>query len=344
MLARSMEITLNGQFVSETPLLIPAFSSKVTPLIGEVIESLGEYLNNPILVSAFDVENNKSMTERLPITCSDLIFLDSGGYECSQDVDLADNIYTDSKTVPWKEWTPEKHADVVHKWPTNKSTVIVSYDHPNYRVSLEEQIDAAEKLFNGRKDIITEILLKPETDAQIHVQVPSILKNIEALRNFDIIGLTEKELGSTTLERLEKTATIRLALDDSRIYKPIHIFGSLDPIICPLFFISGADIFDGLTWLRYGFVDGLAVYEQNYGILSQPYDFLDARVRISRLISNLAVLRKSRQQMMNYLLDGDFKHFTDLQEPQKLLRPHCELFEEIYTALRSQLKRRGREV
>jgi len=339
MLARNLKITLNGKVVGETPLLVPAFSSKVTPVIGDVIESLGEYLSDPILISAFDVENNKSVKDRLPITCSELIFLDSGGYECSQDVDLADNIYTDSKTVPWKEWLPEKHLNIVHEWPTDKPTVIVSYDHPRYRVSIKEQIDAAEKLFNGRRDILTEILLKPETEGQIHIQVPSILQNIEALRNFDIIGLTEKELGSTLLDRLERVAIIRLALDEFKIDKPLHIFGSLDPIICPLFFISGADIFDGLTWLRYGFIDGLAVYEQNYGIITQPHDLLDARVRISRLVSNLSELRRTKQQMMNYLLDGDFKHFSSLQEPQRLLKPHSEVFEEIYTALRSHVDR-----
>lgn len=338
MLARNLKLTLNGKIVGETPMLVPAFSSIVTPLIGQVIESLEQYLSDPILVSAYDVAYNKSIKERLPITCSDLIFLDSGGYECLRDADLADIVYPGYKPI---DYPPEKHREVVNNWPTQKPTVIISYDHPKHRKSIKEQIESAEELFNGRKDIITEILIKPETDSQTHVQIPSILHNIEALRNFDIIGLTEKDLGSKLLDRLERVAIIRLALDEFKINKPLHIFGGLDQMICPLFFMSGADIFDGLTWLRYGFIDGLAVYEQNYGIMTQPLDSHDVKVRITRFVTNLAALRRTRQQMMNYLLDGNFGHF---KQPQKLLRPHKELFEEIHTALRSTLKQRGKEI
>lgn len=341
MLARNLKLTLNGQVVGETPMLVPAFSSIVDPAIGTVIESLEEHISEPILVSAYDVAFNKSIEGRLPITCSDLIFLDSGGYECTRDADLADIVYPGYKPT---DLPPEKHREVVNNWPTQKPTVIISYDHPKRRKSIKEQIESAEELFNGRKDIITEILLKPETERQIHVQIPSILQNIEALRNFDIIGVTEKDLGSTLLGRLESAAIIRLSLDEFKIDKPLHIFGSLDPMICPLFFISGADIFDGLTWLRYGFIDGLAVYEQNYGIMVEPPSSHDVKVRITRLVTNLAALRRTRQQMMNYLLDGNFEHFKHLQEPQKFLKSHKELFEEIYTALRSSLKQRGREI
>ena len=137
---------------------------------------------------------------------------------------------------------------------------------------------------------------------------------------------------------------IRLSLNDYNIDKPLHIFGSLDPAICPLFFISGADIFDGLTWLRYGFVDGLAVYEQNYGIMTQPLDLHDARVRITRLVSNLTALKRIRQQMMNYLLEGNFAEFKHLREPQTVFKSHETLFQEIHTALRSKLGSRGKEV
>jgi len=339
--ARSLKLTLNDKVVGETPLLLPAFSSKVTPLIGEVIESLEDYINEPILLSAYDVYNNKSLQQRLPITCSDLIFLDSGGYECSQDADLADVVYPDYKP---KDWTPEMHSEVVKTWPNDKPTVIISYDHPKDRKPIQLQIESAQRLFAGRKDILTEILLKPESEDAKFIKLESIFQNIEALRTFDIIGLTEKELGSSLLDRLEHLARIRIALDEFNVDKPLQIFGSLDPIICPLFFISGADIFDGLTWLRYGFIDGLAVYEQHYAIMHQLYDARDVRVRMSRLVDNLNALKIIRQQMANYLLDGNFEHFKHLKEPDKNLKPHKELFEDIYTALRSRLKPRGKEV
>lgn len=340
MLARSMKLTLNGKIVGETPMLVPAFSSKVNPAIGLVIESMEDYMSGPILVSAYDIANESSRV-KLPIIFGEIIFLDSGGYECSQDADLADTVYPDYEP---KEWTPEKHCEVINKWPNNKPTVVVSFDHPKIRKPIKQQIEAAIALFAGRKDVLTEILLKPETGKQRHIKLESIFHNIEALRVFDIIGVAEKELGSSLLDRLENAARIRLALDEFKIDKPLHIFGSLDPIACPLLFIAGVDIFDGLTWLRYGFIDGLAVYEQHYGVISQPFDYNDGKVRISRLVANLAELNKIRQQMTNYLLDGDFRHFKHLKNPQDIFKPHQELLEDVYTALRSRLKSRGKEV
>lgn len=202
MLARSLKLVLDGKVVGETPMLVPAFSSKVTTDIGTVLKYLEEHLEDPILVSAFDVAHNKSMSERIPITCSGLIFLDSGGYECSHDADLADAVYPDYESGNWKKWTREKHAEELDKWPYNKPTVIISYDHPSVRDSVKKQIESAEELFKERKNILTEILLKPDGKSKF-VKVESILPNIESLRNFDIIGLTEKELGGNLLERLE---------------------------------------------------------------------------------------------------------------------------------------------
>ena len=48
---------------------------------------------------------------------------------------------------------------------------------------------------------------------------------------------------------------------------PIHVFGSLDTVTTPMYFLAGADIFDGLTWLRFAFHGGYTVYKHNYGAL-----------------------------------------------------------------------------
>jgi regulator of sigma D len=339
MLARSLTLELEGKVVGKTPMLVPAFSSKADPAIGLIIESLEEYLSGPILVSAYDVKYNKTL--KLPINFGDPVFLDSGGYECSQDTDLADTALSNYRP---EKWTPEEHNEVVDKWPNNRPTVIVSYDHPDVRTSIKKQIDSAQTFFAGRTNVITEMLLKPETDTQRYIEIKSIVDNLEAMRAFDIIGITEKELGSNLLKRLENVARIRIAMDELDIRKPIHLFGSLDPIACPIFFIAGADIFDGLTWLRYAFIDGLAVYEHHYGVIRQPYDYHYGRIRVQRLVDNLAELNRTRQQMVNYLMDGDFRHFRHLRKPTDYFKPHQELIKDVYTALRSQLGSRGKEV
>lgn len=331
MLARSLKLTLGSKIVGETPMLVPAFSSKVDPGIGLVIKAMEEYMTEPILVSAYDISYRKSSRIELPIIFGQIIFLDSGGYECSQDADLADIVYPDYKP---REWTREKYRNVLDNWPNNRPTVVVSFDHPNDKKSIRHQIESANMSFSGRIDIMTEILLKPETKDQRTIRIESVFENIEALRSFDIIGFAEKELGSSLLERLENVARIRLGMGEFKIDKPLHIFGSLDPIASPLFFIAGADIFDGLTWLRYGFINGLAIYEQHYGIMTMPFDYIDRLVRVNKIVRNLAELSNLRQQMRNFLLDGQFTHF----------KHHQTLLEDGYNALRSRMKARGKEV
>src|SRR5260221_13350584 len=45
---------------------------------------------------------------------------------------------------------------------------------------------------------------------------------------------------------------------------PIHIFGCFDPQTIPYLFFSGADIFDGLSWMRYYFRDGHSFYYREF--------------------------------------------------------------------------------
>ncbi len=49
---------------------------------------------------------------------------------------------------------------------------------------------------------------------------------------------------------MQNIAKLRKALDKAGLNIPLHVFGSLDTVTTPLYFLAGADIFDGLTWLR----------------------------------------------------------------------------------------------
>src|SRR5438876_12306842 len=69
--------------------------------------------------------------------------------------------------------------------------------------------------------------------------------------------------------------------DSAGLETPIHIFGSLDTVTTPMYFLAGADIFDGLTWLRFVFHDGYTIYKQNYCALElgvrTPSSVIDAK-------------------------------------------------------------------
>ena len=93
------------------------------------------------------------------------------------------------------------------------------------------------------------------------MSVEDIVANVSTIGRFHILGITEKELGDSMIERMDNIARIRLALDDAGLQRvAMHIFGGLDPITVSLYFLAGAEIFDGLTWLRFGFNGGAALY------------------------------------------------------------------------------------
>src|SRR5258708_1915697 len=104
---------------------------------------------------------------------------------------------------------------------------------------------------------------------------------------------------------------IRLALNDEGISAPIHVFGSLDPVSSPLYFLAGAEIFDGLTWLRYGYRNGVAAYTHNSVALDFGIDKKQPYLQAFGISANHTYLMNLQTQMKKFLLDRDFKVFKD---------------------------------
>jgi len=267
MLARKLNIEYKDLAVGTTPMLLPSFSSRVNRNPSETIKLLSEIVTGPSLISAYDV----FYTEDFPcITFPDLLFIDSGGYECSIDNDVSEiGLYKPEH----HEWNKEKHFKSITKLNSEIPTVIISYDHPLKRGSLVNQIDSAKNLFQEKEDFLKELLIKCESSSQRTININNVIEKIDSLRDFDIIGFTEKELGTSVFERMKNIAFLRKKMDERNFQTPIHIFGSLDPITTPLYYFSGADIFDGLSWLRFAYEEnsGNAVYincngPKKYGI------------------------------------------------------------------------------
>ena len=111
-------------------------------------------------------------------------------------------------------------------------------------------------------------LLKPPEGSDFHNLDPLSAENVALLRAFDIIGVTEREIGESIHDRLVNIARLRQSLDAAEVTSPIHVFGGLDPVFTPLYFAAGAEIFDGLGWLRYAYRDGVAMHRAAGGLLS----------------------------------------------------------------------------
>jgi hypothetical protein len=132
------------------------------------------------------------------------------------------------------------------------------------------------------------------------------------------VGFTEKELGDSYLSRLTTLARLRIVLDEAGISAPIHLFGALDPLFTPLYFAAGAEIFDGLSWMRYGYSGGLAVHPDAGALLRGEDDDQKLLRDAKRPVVNLGLLRALKRQMERYAAAGS-RGFDEFGEHGQLL-------------------------
>lgn len=336
LLARSRTFTHPLGVKLTTPILVPSFSSKGfppgrdgDPSVANVLETTAEWLTETMLISAYDIHHGHiPPATKLPCT-PELTFVDSGGYEAGLDDDLSAVV---SKEHHPKPWAPENVRGVYAEWPERFAAVLVSYDHPARRIPLDDQIAEARALFAEFPKQMHSLLLKPATKAQAYLKtvLDEVVAQPSMLAGFHMIGVTEKELGGNMLERMQRVAELRLALDDADVHAPIQVFGALDPISSCLYFISGAEIFDGLTWLRYAYHEGMCVYRVNYGAKHIGLDRRDRVVDAKTWSDNVNYLRKMEASMRRVALDSDVAHFSH----------HVEMFRDAFVDLRAKLKGR----
>src|SRR5437762_1985645 len=101
-------------------------------------------------------------------------------------------------------------------------------------------------------------LLSPYTTSTCLISAYDIYHRLlprRALFASDLV-FVEQELGRSILERARNIARIRRALVEIGNDLPIHIFGCLDPGLVRYYAMAGADIFDGLQWLRNVITEG----------------------------------------------------------------------------------------
>lgn len=334
-LARSSVVRHKASGTSlHTPLLVPSFSSKGFAVdangrseVLRVLETASEFLADVYLISAFDLHyGHLPAPGELPAKAA-LTFVDSGGYEISPDRDLSAVVEPRPSD---QEWSMILLKSVLDHWPRELPAAFVSYDHHRERRCFAEQLDAARGLFASYPDSLSDFLLKPETADQrtLKSTLPAAIANIGSLAAFDIIGVTEKELGSSNLERMVQLAKLRRALDEAGLRLPIHVFGALDPLSTCLYFLAGAEVFDGLTWIRYGYSGGQCVYAQNLGALEYGLHVPDNQVRARALSNNYYYLDTLQSRLRDFCATGDFNK----------LAPHAQFLQQAADTLETRLR------
>jgi hypothetical protein len=320
-LARTRLINSAGVGPFETPMLVPSFSSKGFPKLSHLIQNTEPYIFGPALFSAYDYSHGFLPED---INFPSLIFLDSGGYEAQKEADLSayfDSI--DSEYEP-KGWSEQLFERVVAEFQPLAPLVHVSYDHPNRRLPLVEQLDAGLKFGGASKQLCRELLIKPTTKSQTFLEFDDILPHVKKLSPFAVVGVTEKELGSSLLDRMVAVGRLRLAMKRANLDSmPIHVFGSLDTFSTLLYFVMGADIFDGLTWLRYGYDRGRTVYRHEFAALQFAPNKKTKNADEDCLRSNYNYLQEMELQMRAYITTGEFGSFEYNSDTVEKLAVHA---------------------
>lgn len=355
MLGRRSTLTHPHAGDLDLPLLVPAFSSKgfdfdtvgrgkterKFSMLAYELADFGKYPCRSVLVSAYDLHFQHFQAREFPRTPAEshlrkacLVFLDSGGYELSPDFDL-----TELRTfgyTPRDGYGEDEYERVVRRLARSKRPpplVIANFDHASIGQPLESQITAARTLFNTHPDFLGDFIIKPWSQDSSVVD-PAKLSDeaIKQLRGFHIIGVTEKDLGTNLMSRIQRVATLRRKLDEAGIAAPIHVWGGLDPVSSPLFFFAGAEIFDGVGWLRYAYHEGVAVYRGNYTVMKQP------GIKASRQMNHAYASLDNRSAMEE--LESALQQWVDFEGRKfDMFHDHVrDHLERAYNTMRSKIQ------
>ncbi len=329
--ARRREIRL-GSVTLPTPLVIPSFSSRAKPPtpLSEIVRGAMPTIVGPVLISAYDVAHEPELSgfnfrQEIVSAAPTFVLMDSGGYEA-----LWNRKARQAKLVEGSDarsWSRELHRRVLSKWPIDLPTIAVTFDTPERGSgSLERQIAAGLELAARYPHMSVELLIKPpQPSRQPFLDAAQIAPHAKELGRFAMIGVTEDEIGPSMTARLTFLSQLRTTLEDAGLEIPIHVFGGLEPIMTPLYFWAGGDVFDGLSWLRYAYADGRSLYAKSVVASDYPNDLSpDAYQEMRR--RNVRALTDLQIAMQQYLLKHDVAVFGPVA--QRLTATWTAAFEE----------------
>ena len=322
MLTRSRQLSLGNGVKFSTPLLVPSMSSiAVAPVpLGSTpdgqpklmhyseihSEILTSELEESLLVSAYDIEHGllahvdafQAGFRQSKYARPRLLVIDSGGYEKQGTPPGSQFPGRAGGSLPWEK---EDYVRVIDSLDRDVAPAVVSWDS---REPYAEQIQRARDFFGNREHLGSVFLLKPPEGSDYHNPETLSLENVALLGKFDIIGVTEREIGESIHDRLVNIARLRKSLDAAEVTIPIHVFGGLDPLLTPLYFAAGAEIFDGLGWLRYAYREGVAMHWTAGGLLSGNVKERRRSAEITVWRQNLTEIRQLSTKMQQFAEPG----------------------------------------
>ena len=280
----------------DTPLIVPSFSSHGFPHVEDIYNLMKDKLYGVCLVSALDIASR-----RIPLDAADevnLTLIDSGMYEARN---------TPSRKLDYclseaeDDWARQEFMAVAGSIDRCANVIMVNYDSFE---SVGQQIKQASQDFMCAPQAASDFLIKPESPTQL-LNVARLGQYIKELGKFDIIGITDREAGNSLAQRCSTIVMLRDILDDAGLNLPIHVFGAITPIEVLTYSFCGADIFDGLNWLRLRFSERGSAPIEEAAFDAEQARLTDPELRARVWVSNLRCLYRLQQSLHRYSLSHD---------------------------------------
>ena len=282
----------------ETPLLVPSFSSRGFPEVAGLYRELRHDLYGVCLVSAFDVSTQRLESDLADI--ADLVLLDSGVYE-TKPIAVAADGYDPAPT--YGSWDRNAYRDYLRAVGPSANVLAVSFDQYG---PIERQIELASEDFTYAPSAASDFLVKP-ISTELLLETHGIAACASAFSRFCVLGATERELGNSLLDRCRALIALRDALTEAGANTPIHVFGAITPGAVLAYFFCGADIFDGLNWLRFVY-DGPGLRPISEAALDDgQWEETDGLRFLRQSRRNLRFLRQLQDGMRSYCASGDLR-------------------------------------
>ncbi len=272
-----------------TPLLVPSFSSCGFPSVAEIYSEMKNKLHGVCLVSAPDLASGCIPRDGDPPVNVQVV--DSGTYEARKQAALGG-----------APWTREHYLEIASNLDAGSNIILVNYD--GYE-PLAVQIARAVDDFSRAPSAAADFLVKPEAPAHL-VNIPRLAQHAGELHQFDVMGITAREAGDSLIQRCRTVVTLRDVLGDGGLDLPIHVFGAITPLEVMTYFLCGADVFDGLDWLRFTFCGPGPMAIEATAFEGMNPNLGDFELHDAAWTSNLGILYRLQTSLQEYASTGDF--------------------------------------
>lgn len=275
-----------------TPLIVPSYSSRGFNPVGSLFDLFSRYTTSCCLISSYDL--HYTLLPMSALYSSDVVVLDSGGYEA----------YASSELSTPLKWSIEDYMSVLTELDERANVVPVTFDFGN-QIPVKDQLKSADDIINRLRPLPWDMLIKPSTPSAPHVNTTELISNLPSMPAIAMLGFVESELGSSIIQRGRNIKRIRLKLIEMGLDIPIHIFGCLDPNLIPYYVLAGADVFDGLQWLRHVLTSHGAIRFSSMAIKERQWHQEDSLLISSYRVQNLHQLNRLRRSLIDYITSHD---------------------------------------